>query len=104
MAPIVVSSTGISRQVIDDPELRLFLERLNTLDDRRKTLDPSSNSNVDAGAALPVDLIDGLTTELQRFPQWRFQEQVGWFVCLFVSITIVCFQNFKQQPINLSFP
>ena len=67
MAPIVVSSSGIPRQVIDDPDLRLFLERLKSL--------AGLISNEESGQKLPVDL-DALTTELQRVPRWRFQEQV----------------------------
>lgn len=85
MAPIVVTSVGVSLQVIDDPELQSFLHRLKDIAYRggKETTPLSTDSDTGdtfVAAATAANLVsvdlDALTTELKRFQKWRFQEQV----------------------------
>lgn len=103
MAPVTATSTGIARQIIDDPALISLLERLSTFENSKiawssrpkkseSTLEVSATDDVMAneekgdedvknvvdgsGPSPPFD-IDGFVAELDKCPSWRFQEQVS---------------------------
>ena len=88
MAPVTVTSAGVSRQVIDDPELTGLMARLAFF------APPSSSEGeggeaAEAAAARPsadeVD-VEGLCDVLSEYPSWRFQEQVSSFFFSLVSL------------------
>lgn len=86
MAPVVISSTGIPRQTIDNPELIKFIERVSTFDltinnaksksDDSAGMDIDEDNNNTSDKKPPLD-IDGLVDELKKCQRWRFQEQVS---------------------------
>ena len=99
MAPVTVTSAGIARQIIDDVELIDLIERLSKFDPTDASPagvaagdnNGGSNGEKVAIAAIspsasgpPLD-IDGLVAELEKYPKWRFQEQV--------SITVLQYCN-----------
>ncbi len=85
MAPVVISSTGIPRQTIDNPELIKFIERVSTFDltinNAKSKSDDSAGMDIDednnTSAKRPPLDIDGLVDELKKCQRWRFQEQVS---------------------------
>ena len=60
MAPVKATAVGITPQIIDDPELKELLQRLNSF---------SSNHDVTMEADVLVSL-------LEQYEKWRFEEQV----------------------------
>jgi len=88
MAPVTASSTGVTRQIIDDVQLKDFLERLCSYDTFSNTSGSfrgaSGNKDDDdmivdgtatATGTARVD-VEGLVGELERWPRWKFQEMV----------------------------
>lgn len=77
MAPVTVTTTGISRQPIDDCELVALIETLSNY----ATASGIKNDNYNDYNGLSsiecsdVD-IEGLVGELEIFDNWRFTEQV----------------------------
>ena len=74
MAPVTISVAGVTRQIIDDSTLTVLLDRLSTFD----TSADQSISPYDEADTDNVD-IDGIVSELEKYPKWRFQEQVNIF-------------------------
>jgi len=76
MAPAAATVTGVQRQTIDDLKLITLLERLRGYDP--VTTPPcSKNDDCDDSEVLSSSQIidiEGLVGELERWPQWRFQE------------------------------
>lgn len=86
MAPVTATSTGFCNQFIDDDRLSSLLERLSAYD----TSESNASSNLDAeignydadAAAVRID-VEGLVGELERWHQWKFEETVSDFICIF---------------------
>lgn len=86
MAPVTATSTGFCNQFIDDDRLSSLLERLSAYD----TSESNASSNLDAEVgnadgdvdadadAVRID-VEGLVGELERWPQWKFEETVSDF-------------------------
>lgn len=83
MAPAAATVTGVQRQTIDDLKLITLLERLRGYDP--VTTPPcSKNDDCDDSEVLSSSQIidiEGLVGELERWPQWRFQELVRFDEC-----------------------
>lgn len=67
MAPVSVSSVGVTRQIIDDPELVNLIARLSSFAEGLER-DGSNWEVVDA---------PNLILEISKYSVWRFQEQVS---------------------------
>ena len=77
MAPVAATITGVQRQTIDDPKLVALLERLRNYErvTTQSHLAPIDCDDETLNSPQIVD-IEGLVGELERWPQWRFQELV----------------------------
>ena len=76
MAPVTATTTGVARQIIDNPELTQLLERLSAFDTSNPDVeDVFDDSTLDCNASR-LDL-EGLVGELERWPRWKFQEMVS---------------------------
>jgi hypothetical protein len=72
MAPITSTAVGVSPQVLDDPALKTLLSALNQLDLDTLHL-------LDLTRPLPKTkpaVFDQLSTLLEPWPEWVFEEQV----------------------------
>lgn len=68
MAPITATTTGVTPQVIDDPELVDLITRFSGFrSSGTGAADSTSNKKIN---------LDGLISELSKYKSWRFQEQV----------------------------
>jgi hypothetical protein len=62
MAPVTATSLGMAPQIVDDPQLKMLMDRLNSYE-----LHPTE----------PSPSLDHLVKELADSSLWRFEEQVG---------------------------
>lgn len=127
MVTVTTTAVGVARQIIDDPALIALLQRLSAFDNtnasksshEEKTNPPASAESVedavmmDVGGAVegrvsgfdgqdasaPSLDIDGLVAELDKFPRWRFQEQVS-ILLLFHGILSSYCNKFPPNNIN----
>jgi len=77
MAPITSTTTGIPRQTIDDAVLRSLIDTLSSYDcDSLAKAEASKNHAPSNACSGRVD-VEGLVGELERWPQWRFQEMAN---------------------------
>ncbi len=109
MAPVTATSTGITRQFIDDPELKALLERLSSYDVGPVKPLPEGSRDANAEAA-KVD-IEALVGELERWPQWKFQEMVSFLLgcmCVFDGVRVFawvqCFFFFGMSCFEFCVP
>jgi hypothetical protein len=84
MAPVTETATGVGGQRIEDPQLRALLDRLRTYGAETSELEgdtDKANSDDSDSAMQPPSRVDveGLVGELERWPKWRFHEQVRCF-------------------------
>jgi hypothetical protein len=73
MAPVTATTTGVARQIIDNPELTQLLERLSAFDTSNPDVEDVFDDSTLDGNASRIDL-EGLVGELERWPRWKFQE------------------------------
>ena len=102
MAPVAATTTGVARQIIDDPKLVELISRISDFDQRRRCDDAAADDEMtmmvdDVAMAMDADAVggegvgtgdesppsppldvEGLAAELDRVPRWQFQEQVSW--------------------------
>jgi len=74
MAPILSTAVGVTPQIIDDPNLKLLLKKVNEFEpsdllDRKKN--PQSAEEVNA----PLD-VASLVAVIEPHQSWTFEEQV----------------------------
>jgi len=87
MAPVTVTTQGIDRQIIDDPQLVDLVKRLSTYDKTTRTktakedellcADPEEEDRTDSIATPQAECVnvEGLVGELERWSShWKFQE------------------------------
>ena len=95
MAPVTVTATGVGGERIEDPQLRALLDRLCTFKVETNALEEGTNeaSNDDSDHKMQspsrVD-VEGLVGELERWPKWRFHEQVRCFFVIGDSFLHIC--------------
>lgn len=92
MAPITATTTGVTPQVIDDPELVDLITRLSGFrSSGTGAADSTSNKKIN---------LDSLISELSKYKSWRFQEQVR---KLMSFCTCPCMSCRRFLPIFLGF-
>lgn len=77
MAPITSTTTGIPRQTIDDAVLRSLIDTLSSYDCNNLVNDVASENRAPSDTCSSRVDVEGLVGELERWPQWRFQEMVS---------------------------
>ena len=100
MAPVIATTTGVPTHTIQDSNLQELLSRLEPYDSSpelnlvppetgcdepdssssgRQPVHPSDKDHVNGRRRSEKWVVDieGLVGELERWPQWHFQEQVG---------------------------
>jgi hypothetical protein len=82
MAPITSTAVGVSPQVLDDPALKTLLSALNQLD-----LDTLLDLTQPLPKTKPA-VFDELSTLLEPWPEWVFEEQVSHCHCQSLSYTL----------------
>ena len=66
MAPVSVSAVGVTGQTIDDPALKLLVAKLSSF---------AAELECDGSNWSVVNVAD-LASEVSKYSEWRFQEQV----------------------------
>jgi len=77
MAPITSTTTGIPRQTIDDAVLRSLIDTLSSYDCNSLVEAEASKSDAPSNTCSGRVDVEGLVGELERWPQWRFQEMAN---------------------------
>ena len=77
MAPITSTTTGIPRQTIDDAVLRSLIDTLSSYDCNSLVEAEASKNYAPSNTCSGRVDVEGLVGELERWPQWRFQEMVS---------------------------
>jgi|EP00979_Chaetoceros_neogracilis_P003837 hypothetical protein len=76
MAPVTATTTGVARQVIDNPQLIQLLERLSVFDRTNPDVEDIFDDSALDSDTSRIDL-EGLVGELEKCSRWKFEEMVS---------------------------